>query len=223
MVEVGAVAPKGALYFLKKVRQFVPVVADQHAPRPRDDGRRRPVQQRAGEGGAPPASRAVQPPGTISFRKVIIGDRHKVNKLTVGVNPTLEESKEDVDKADGDQQGDPVGRPNCWYTGGDLCSGSISDVVRRGEAGLPSEILPMRVVKSSSSLSIDWPPVVSSSLFSPSRGDVLFSLDPSGCIPATLKQLSLEGMANWFRSQNPARTSYPSNSANIGCPNATSS
>ena len=76
-----------------------------------------------------------------------------MNKLTGGVNPTLEESREDVDKADGDQQGDPVGRPNCWYTGGDLCRGSISDVVRRGDAGLPSEILPMWVVKSSSSSS----------------------------------------------------------------------
>ena len=153
MVEVGAVAPKGALYFLKKVRHFVPVAAGWHAPRPHDDGRQRPGQQRAGEGAAPPASRVVQPPRTISFKKLIIGDRHKVNKLTGGVNPTLEESREDVDKADGDQQGDPVVRPNCWYTGGDLCRGSISDVVRRGDAGLPSEILPMWVVKSSSSSS----------------------------------------------------------------------
>ena len=76
-----------------------------------------------------------------------------MNKLTGGVNPTLEESREDVDNADGDQQGDPVVRPSCRYTGGDLCSGSISDVERRGEGGLPNEILPRWVVKSSSSLS----------------------------------------------------------------------
>ena len=103
-----------------------------------------------------------------------------MNKLTGGVNPTLEESREDVDNADGDQQGDPVVRPSCWYAGGDLCSGSISDVERRGEAGLPNEILPMLVVKSSSSLSTGRTPVVSSSLVSLTRGDVLFSLEPSG-------------------------------------------
>ena len=111
------------------------------------------MQQRAGEGAAPPASRVVQPPRTISFKKLIIGDIHKVNKLTGGVNPTLEESREDVDNADGDQQGDPVGRPNCWYSGGDLCRGSINDAARRGEAGLPSEILPTRAITFSSSLS----------------------------------------------------------------------
>ena len=115
-----------------------------------------------------------------------------MNTLTGGVNPTLEESREDVDNADGDQQGDPVGTPNCWYTGGDLCSGSISDMERGGEAGLPNETLPKQVVKSSSSLSTGRTPVISSSLVSLTRGDVLFSLDPSGCIPATLKQLSLE-------------------------------
>ena len=54
MVEVGAVAPKGA-HFLKQVGRLVPVVADQHAPRPLDGGRPRPGLQRAGEGAAPPA------------------------------------------------------------------------------------------------------------------------------------------------------------------------
>ena len=150
MVEVGAVAPKGA-HFLKKVRHFVPVAAGWHAPRPHDDGRQRPVQQRAGEGAAPPASRVVQPPRTISFKKLIIGDRHKVNKLTVGVNVTLEESREHVDSADGDQQGEPADKSSCWYTGGVLNSGSVNDVVRRWEAELPNVTLSMRLAKSSSS------------------------------------------------------------------------
>ena len=74
-----------------------------------------------------------------------------MNKLTVGVNPTLEESREDVDKADGDQQGDPVVSPSGWYTGGVLSSGSVGDMVRRWEAGLPNMTLSKRLAKSSSS------------------------------------------------------------------------
>lgn len=80
-----------------------------------------------------------------------MGDKHKVNKLTEGVNVTLEESREHVESPDGDQQGDPADKSNCWYTGGVLNSGSVSDVVRRWEAGLPSVTLAMRLVKSSSS------------------------------------------------------------------------
>ena len=84
-----------------------------------------------------------------------MGDKHNVNKLTVGVNPTLDESREDVDNADGDQQGDPADKSSCWYTGGVLSSGSVGDVARRWEAGLPNVILAIRVVKSlSSSFSI---------------------------------------------------------------------
>ena len=81
-----------------------------------------------------------------------MGDRHNVNKLTVGVNVTLEESREHVDSADGDQQGEPADKSSCWYTGGVLNSGSVNDVVRRWEAELPNVILSMRLVKSLSSL-----------------------------------------------------------------------
>ena len=78
-----------------------------------------------------------------------------MNKLTAGVNVTPEESRDDVDNADGDQQGEPADKSNCWYTGGVLNSGSVSDEVRRGEGELPNMILSMRLVKSaSSSLSI---------------------------------------------------------------------
>ena len=146
--------PKRSALLFEKVRQ-VPVVADQHVPQPRDDGLLRRGQRLVSGGGVLPPSRAVQLPGTISFRKVIMGDIHNVNKLTGGVNPTLDESKEDVDNADGDQQGDPADRFSCWYTGGVLSSGSVGDVARRWEAGLPSVNLAMRVVKSlSSSFSI---------------------------------------------------------------------
>ncbi len=74
-----------------------------------------------------------------------------MNELTIGVNPTLEESREDVDKADGDQQGEPADKSSCWYTGGVLNSGSVGDVVRRWEAGLPNTILSKRLAKSFSS------------------------------------------------------------------------
>ena len=91
------------------MRQDVPVVADQRAPRPRDGGRPRLGRRPAGEGEAPPAWHAVRLPGTISFvRKVIMGDIHNVNTLTVGVNVTPDESRDDVDNADGLQQGDPA-------------------------------------------------------------------------------------------------------------------
>ena len=202
------------------MRQNVPGVADQRAPRPRDGGRPRLGRRPAGEGGAPPAWHAVRLPGTISFvRKAIRGDIHNVNTLTVGVNVTPDESRDDVDNADGLQQGDPVNRSSWWDTGGVRISGSVSGEVRRREEGLPIASLSMRLVKSlSSSLAISWVLVVSPSLSSSTLGDVLFSLDVSGWIPATLKQLSLKGMTNWFRSHNPVRTRYPSNSANIGGP-----
>ena len=80
-----------------------------------------------------------------------MGDRHNVNKLTVGVNVTPDESREHVDNADGDQQGDPADKSSCWYTGGVLSSGSVGDVVRRWEAGLPNVTLSMHLAKSSSS------------------------------------------------------------------------
>ena len=147
--------PQRSALLFEKVRQVVPVVADQHVPQPRDGVRLRRGQKLVSGGGVLPASHAVQPPGTISFRKVIMGDKHNVNKLTVGVNPTLDESREDVDNADGDQQGDPADKSSCWYTGGVLSSGSVGDVARRWEAGLPNVILAIRVVKSlSSSFSI---------------------------------------------------------------------
>ena len=131
---------------------FVPDVADQHVPQPRDGARLRPGQKLVSEGGAPPAWRAVQLPGTISFvRKAIMGDKHKVNKLTEGVNVTLEESREHVESPDGDQQGEPADKSSCWYTRGVLNSGSVNDVVRRWEAELPNVILSMRLAKSSSS------------------------------------------------------------------------
>ena len=74
-----------------------------------------------------------------------------MNKLTVGVNVTLEESREHVKIPDGDQQGEPADKSSCWYTGGVLNSGSVGDVVRRWEAELPNVILSMRLAKSSSS------------------------------------------------------------------------
>ena len=143
---------------------------------------------------------------------------HNVNTLTVGVNVTPDESRDDVDNADGLQQGDPVDRSSWWRTGGVLINGSVSGEVRRREEGLPIASLSMRLVKSlSSSLAISWVLVVSPSLSSSTLGDV-FSFAASGWIPATLKQLSLKGMTNWFRSHNPVRTRYPSNSADIGGP-----
>ena len=88
-----------------------------------------------------------------------------MNKLTGGVNPTLEESREDVDKADGDQQGDPVVSPSGWYTGGVLSSGSVGDMVRRWEGEPPRLILSKLAAKSSSSPSIiGWPLVILSPL-----------------------------------------------------------
>ena len=39
-----------------------------------------------------------------------MGDIHNVNTLTVGVNVTPDESRDDVDNADGLQQGDPADR-----------------------------------------------------------------------------------------------------------------
>ena len=95
-------------------------------------------------------------PGTISFvRKAIRGDIHNVNTLTVGVNVTPDESRDDVDNADGLQQGDPVDRSSWWNTGGVLINGSVSGEVRRREEGLPIASLSMRLVKSlSSSLAI---------------------------------------------------------------------
>ena len=80
-----------------------------------------------------------------------MGDKHNVNKLTEGVNVTLEESREHVDSPDGDQQGEPADKSSCWYTGGVLNSGSVGDVVRRWEAGLPNTILSKRLAKSLSS------------------------------------------------------------------------
>ena len=104
-----------------------------------------------------------------------------MNKLTVGVNVTPEESREHIDNADGDQQGEPADKSSWWYTGGVLTSGSVSVVVRRWEEGLPSASLSMRLVKSlSSSLAIGWVPVVSPSSSSSTLGDVLFSFDVSG-------------------------------------------
>ena len=115
------------------------------------------------------------------------------------MNVTPDESRDDVDNADGLQQGDPVDRSSWWNTGGVLISGSVSGEVRRREEGLPIASLSMRLVKSlSSSLAISWVLVVSPSLSSSTLGDALFSFGLSGWIPATLKQLSLEGMANWF-------------------------
>ena len=88
-----------------------------------------------------------------------------MNKLTVGVNVTPEESREHIDNADGDQQGEPADKSSWWYTGGVLSSGSVSVVVRRWEVGLPNVILSKRLVKSlSSSSAIGWVPVVLSSL-----------------------------------------------------------
>ena len=144
--------PQRSALLFEKVRQVVPVVADQHVPQPRDGGRQRPGPRPAGGGEALPAWLAVQLPGTITlFRKAIMGDIHRVNKLTEGVNVTPEESRDDVDSADGDQQGEPADRSNRWYTGGVLNSGSVGDEVRRWEGELPSMILSRRVVKSISS------------------------------------------------------------------------
>ena len=120
-----------------------------------------------------------------------------MNTLTVGVNVTPDESRDDVDNADGLQQGDPVDRSSWWNTGGVLISGSVSGEVRRREEGLPIASLSIRLVKSLSSFSaISWVLVVSPSLSSSTLGDVLFSFAASGWIPATLKQLSLKGMTN---------------------------
>ena len=137
-------------------------------------------------------------PGTISFvRKAIRGDIHNVNTLTVGVNVTPDESRDDVDNADGLQQGDPVNRSSWCRTGGVRIRGSVIGEVRRREEGLPIASLSMRLVKSLSSFSaISWVLVVSPSLSSSTLGDALFSLAASGWIPATLKQLSLKGMTN---------------------------
>ena len=106
---------------------------------------------------------------------------HNVNTLTVGVNVTPDESRDDVDNADGLQQGDPVDRASWWRTGGVLINGSVSGEVRRREEGLPIASLSMRLVKSlSSSLAISWVLVVSPSLSSSTLGDVLFSFAVSG-------------------------------------------
>ena len=119
-----------------------------------------------------------------------------MNTLTVGVNVTPDESRDDVDNADGLQQGDPVNRSSWCRTGGVRIRGSVVGEVRRREEGLPIASLSMRLVKSlSSSLAISWVLVVSPSLSSSTLGDV-FSFAASGWIPATLKQLSLKGMTN---------------------------
>ena len=120
-----------------------------------------------------------------------------MNTLTVGVNVTPDESRDDVDNADGLQQGDPVNRSSWWDSGGVRIRGSVSGEVRRRGEGLPIASLSMRLVKSLSSFSaISWVLVVSPSLSSSTLGDALFSLAVSGWIPATLKQLSLKGMTN---------------------------
>ena len=144
--------PQRSALLFEKVRQVVPDAAGQRVPQPLDDARLRPGRKPISGGGVLPAGRAVQLPGTISFvRKVIMGDKHKVNKLTEGVNVTLEESREHVESPDGDQQGEPADKSSCWYTGGVLNSGSVGDVVRRWEAGLPNTILSKRLAKSFSS------------------------------------------------------------------------
>ena len=100
--------PQRSTLLFQKSETTVPGAAGQHDPQPLDGARLRLGRKRVSEGGVLPASRAVQLPGTISFvRKAIIGDRHRVNKLT-GENAALEESREHVDKADGDQQGEPA-------------------------------------------------------------------------------------------------------------------
>ena len=120
-----------------------------------------------------------------------------MNTLTVGVNVTPDESRDDVDNADGLQQGDPVNRSSWCRTGGVRIRGSVIGEVKRREEGLPIASLSMRLGKSLSSFSaISWMLVVSPSLSSSTLGDVLFSFAASGWIPATLKQLSLKGMTN---------------------------